>query len=316
KEYTDPRTSSIGFGLIYAIMNLGIVAENFISPYVRTDEVFFSIGSHSVQGLGWGISGVYGICVAVNLIVLLGVLLFFTKKVDERDRYVGEPAPQEANKEEKEEEPVEKTFWQNVVEKLGPLHNYRFLFFIFCLLPVRTLFAHQFLTIPDYIFRCYPPEISAKFEWFAGLNPLIISIFVPLIAALTRKVKIIDMMLIGTTVSALTTFLLVPGPDATRLILYVIIFSLGEAMWASRFMEYVATLAPVGQVGAYMGLAGLPWFLAKFTTGLYSGYVLNHFVPEGGVEHSGQMWLIYACVALISPIALLLARRWLEREDN
>ena len=63
---------------------------------------------------------------------------------------------------------------------------------------MRTLFAHQWLTLPDYVMRCFPEEIGARYEWFQGLNPVIIVIFVPLMAALTRNVKIVNMMIIGT----------------------------------------------------------------------------------------------------------------------
>ena len=62
-----------------------------------------------------------------------------------------------------------------------------------------------------------------------------------------------------------------------------------------------------------MGLAGIPWFLAKFTTGLYSGSMIAHFIPENGPHNSGTMWLIYACIACISPVCLLLFRNWLTK---
>ena len=163
--------------------------------------------------------------------------------------------------------------------------------------------------------RCYPPEVGAKYEWISGLNPFIIVIFVPLIAAMTRKAKVVDMMLVGTSISALTTFILVPGPDINALIIYVILFSLGEAVWSSRFLEYVADLAPAGKVGAYMGLAGIPWFLAKFTTGLYSGRMLEHFIPKGGPHDSSTLWLIYAIIVCVSPLGLLLVRRWISKKD-
>jgi dipeptide/tripeptide permease len=194
-----------------------------------------------------------------------------------------------------------------------PFLDARFLFFIFVLLPVRTLFAHQFLTLPDYVMRCFPENVGARYEWFQGLNPLIIVIFVPLIAAFTRKANIVNMMIIGTSISAVTTFILVPGPNLTTLILYVVLFSFGEAVWSSRFLEYVANLAPAGQVGAYMGLAGIPWFLAKATTGLYSGSMIQKFMPEGGPTDSGTMWLIYGFIALISPIGLILGKKWVEK---
>ncbi len=300
KEYTDPRTATIGYSLLYAIMNLGIVAEHFISPFIRTDEMFLDLGFTEIIGLGWGIDGVYWMCVSITALVLLVHMTLFTKRVEDRCRTA--PA--------RESLPTqERSLSERLLEL--PFLDRRFMFFIFILLPVRTLFAHQFLTMPDYVFRAYPEAVSAKFEWINGLNPIIIVVFVPLIATFTQRVKVIDMMIIGTVVSALTTFVLVPGPAFHALLLYVVVFSLGEAVWSSRFLEFVAELAPAGKVGAYMGLAGIPWFLAKFTTGLYSGTLLERFIPESGPQDSGTLWLIYGVIACVSPLGLVLSRRWL-----
>lgn len=287
KEFTDPRTTTIGYSLLYAIMNLGIVAETFVSPFVR--------GRWQISGVFWGMIGVTALMLAANL-------LFFTRRIERRDRVVEVAAPAHEDR-------------RTLAEKIRalPFLDARFIFFIFILLPVRTLFAHQFLTLPDYVMRCFPKEIGARYEWFQGLNPLIIVIFVPLIAAFTRRANIITMMILGTSISAASTFLLVPGPRLETLIAYVVLFSLGEAVWASRFLEYVADLAPAGQVGAYMGLAGIPWFLAKMTTGFYSGAMIARFIPEGGSQDSGTLWLVYAVVALISPIGLVIGRKWVQK---
>jgi len=120
-------------------------------------------------------------------------------------------------------------------------------------------------------------------------------------------------MIIGSTLSAAVTFILVPGPHLGTLITYVVLFSLGEAVWSSRFLEYVADVAPPGKVGAYMGIAGVPWFLAKFTTGFYSGFMLERFCPDGGPFDTGTLWLIYGIIACISPIGLVAARRWIGK---
>lgn len=297
KEYTNPKVSAIAFSFIYAFMNLGIVFGNFVSPFIRTDEPFIG----SLHGLGWGIMGVFLTCTAITGVVLLLHITLFSKKVEKECRVAVV----------NEEENQNKTWKQRLAEM--PFRDVRFMWFIFILLPVQTLFAHQFLTMPDYIFRVFSPEVAAKFEWINGINPFIIVIFVPLIAMLTRNVSVFKMLMIGTSVSAATTFLLIgQETSVTTLILYVIIFSLGEAAWSSRFYEYVGDLAPVGQVGAYMGLAGLPWFLAKFTTGLYSGSMLAHFIPKEGAQAPGTMWLIYAFIACITPIGLLLTRKWIE----
>jgi len=288
KEFTDPRTATIGYGLLYAIMNLGGVADAGISPLIRQR---------------YEISGVYWFLIGITAILLISNLTLFSRKVEARDRVL------DYVKKDAEEENL--PFLEKV--KALPFFDLRFIFFIFVLLPVRTLFAHQFLTIPHYIIRCFPAAVGARLEWFQGLNPLIIVIFVPLIAALTRKVSVITMMIIGTTVSALTTFILVPGPHLSTLILYVILFSFGEAIWSSRFLEWVADLAPTGKVGAYMGLAGIPWFLAKATTGFYAGTMLSIFIPENGPHNSGTLWLFYAIIACISPIGLLIGKKWMEK---
>lgn len=316
KEYTDERTATMSYSLLYAIMNFGIMSESFLSPFIRTDNEFIKIGSKSIMGLGWDFEGVYWVCIAATAIMLLINLCFFTKKVEEKDRQVINVEAKNLEIRDAEAQP------KNLGEKLKSLLIFdgRFFFFIFALLPVRTLFAHQWLTIPDYIMRCFPAEVGAKYEWFSALNPFIIVIFVPLIAALTRRVSVMTMMIIGTTISALTTFILVPGPHLSTLILYIVLFSLGEAVWSSRFLEYVASIAPAGRVGAYMGLANLPWFLAKFTTGLYSGSMLAHFIPKEAdisVKASGssELWLIYAIIACITPVLLIVFKNKLALKN-
>ena len=46
--------------------------------------------------------------------------------------------------------------------------NTRFIFFIFMLLPVRTLFAHQWLTMPQYIMRAYNKDVADHMEWLVN----------------------------------------------------------------------------------------------------------------------------------------------------
>ncbi|MBK6764794.1 MAG: MFS transporter [bacterium] len=285
KEFSDPRTSALSYSLIYAVMNFGIVIESWMSPFIRE------------RG---GIEAVFWTMAAVNCTVLIAILLLFTKKVEDRDRVV----EIEKNHHSKQ------SFGERL--KTLPILDARFMTFIFVLLPVRTMFAHQWLTMPHYIMRCFPESVGSRYEWFQGLNPLIITFAVPLAAAMTRKVNVISMMIVGTIVSAASTFILSPSPTVTLLILYILVFSLGEAIWSSRFYEYIADLAPAGQVGAYMGLAGIPWFLAKFTTGFYSGFMLEKFIPESGSQDSGTLWTIYGIIALLSPLGLLLTKKWME----
>jgi hypothetical protein len=71
-------------------------------------------------------------------------------------------------------------------------------------------------------------------------------------------------------------------------------------------------LAPPGKTGAYVGIGQFPWFLTKVVTGFYAGWFLKHYCPASGPQHTSGMWLIYACIAMVTPVALLLSRRWLR----
>jgi len=109
------------------------------------------------------------------------------------------------------------------------------------------------------------------------------------------------------------TFLLCYGPSLSMLITYFVLFSIGEALWSARFLEYASELATPGRIAQYMGLANIPWLLAKGTTGLYSGFMLAKFCPDNtphAALHTGTLWFVYGCIAMMSPIGLWLARKW------
>ncbi len=120
-----------------------------------------------------------------------------------------------------------------------PFRDGRFVFFIFILIPVQTLFAHNWLTIPYYLDRAFAGTgVSRYFEVFSNLNPILIFVLSPLIAALTVRSNVYKMMIFGTFVMALPTFLLAIGPNVYLFLLYILLMSVGEAMWQPRFLQW------------------------------------------------------------------------------
>jgi hypothetical protein len=322
KQFTDEKTNSLGYAMIYALMNLGIVVIGALSAWVRPGVQAILDHSDSAAGdkspLAWlaswsgsGVQAVNWVCCGITGLTLVGFLILMTRRVESaRLRPDAAPAAPVGAK-----PALGARFWSYLSE--GPFGNARFLFFIFMLLPVRTLFAHQWLTMPEYILRSYPQEVGDKMEWLVNwINPLIIFVGVPLATVLTRRFHVYTMMVVGSLVSATPTFLLCFGPDLTLLITYFVLFSIGEALWSARFLEYASELAPAGRVSQYMGLAQVPWLLAKGTTGLYSGYLLATLCPANTPAndmHTGTLWLIYGLIAMTSPIGLWLARDWVQR---
>ncbi|MBU1221121.1 MFS transporter [Myxococcota bacterium] len=193
-----------------------------------------------------------------------------------------------------------------------PFHNSKFVFFIFILIPVQTLFAHNWLTLPYYIDRAFAgTAISKKFELFSNINPLLIFLLTPFVGALTQRIHVYKMMLAGTLVMAIPTLLLVFPPSPVLLLTYILLMSIGEAMWQPRFLQWVAQIAPEGKTGIYMGIAQFPWFLTKVLTGLYSGYLLSKYCPLIGPQNTEMMWLIHTVIALVTPVGLILAASWM-----
>ena len=121
-------------------------------------------------------------------------------------------------------------------------------------------------------------------------------------------------MILGTTVMAIPTFLLSVGPNLYLFLLYVLISTIGEAMWQPRFLQWIAEVAPKGMTGLYMGVGQFPWFLTKVITGFYSGWFLMQYCPINTLPSqmsTGFMWFIYGLIAIVSPIGLVLARKWM-----
>jgi len=198
-----------------------------------------------------------------------------------------------------------------------PFRDKRFTFFIFILIPVQTLFAHNWLTLPYYLDRAFAGSVvSEYFEVFSNINPILIFILAPIVAGLTARADIYKMMIYGTFVMAVPTFLLTLGPNLYLFLIYILIMTIGEAMWQPRFLQWIAEVAPKGMVGLYMGVGQFPWFLTKVITGFYSGWFLMQYVPRDVTPadmNTGTMWFIYGLIAMTTTLGLVLAKKWMMK---
>jgi len=314
RKFSDKKTATMGYGLLYAGMNLGIVFIGFASSRIRSG---LDLGEN-FRFEGFGIEGVMWFCVLVNVIMLLGLVFFFTPGVEREAEQAG-AAGKGQDKEPGQPDSAEdaaRSPLQGALDwfRTSPLSNARFMFFIFALMPVQTLFAYQFLVMPQYVTRAFSDVVANNMEMIVNVsNPLIIVLGVPVITAMTRHVPVYRMMIIGSLVSALPTFFFLLGPNFWVLMAYLVLFSIGEALWQPRFLQYAAELAPEGKTGAYIAFANMPWFMIKFIAGWYTGSMMDIYCPAEGPQDTETMWLIYGLVAMISPIVLVLAGKWVRK---
>ncbi len=217
-------------------------------------------------------------------------------------------------------------------------------------IPVRTIFYHFHYTFPAYGIRVLGE--GAKIGNIYGvLNPVLIIFLVPLVASFTKKISSYKMMVIGSIVSSLSCFIVLipteafsswtnsvlgelvflrwlgmaetmtelaanpPVPEYWPLIVFITIFTVGEAIWSPRLMQFTAEVAPKGKEGSYIALSVLPYFAAKMIVGPMSGFLQKIYTPKdaaGNVlpapEHY-MVWFWIGAVAVLTPIGLLLFKR-------
>ncbi|HKB87289.1 MAG TPA: MFS transporter [Ignavibacteriaceae bacterium] len=296
KRFTTKKNAAMGYAMLYALMNLGGFMPGLISPPVRK---------------AFGITGVFWVYDGLTLAGIIVVAIVLSKKTIRR-------ATEQLSDEQKQEvaEETEKPFKEKVKYYIQnfPLKDLRFMYFIFILIPVQTLFAHNWLTLPQYTSRAFTGFVQDNFEFFVNFNPILIFILTPMIAALTAKKDAYKMTILGTLVMASPTFILALGPNIFTLFAFIIIMTIGEAMWQPRFLQWVAEIAPKGMTGIYMGIGQFPWFLTKVVTAMYAGWFLMKYCPEGvppAQMDTETMWFIYGLIAMISPIGLWLSRKWM-----
>lgn len=298
KRFTNENSSALGYAMLYALMNAGAFLPGLISPPMRK---------------AYGISGVFWLYAALTVVGIALVYILLTKKaIRDAELESGNMEDQDFDTEDKL--PLKEQLKHYI--RHFPITDSRFMFFIFILIPVQTLFAHNWLTLPQYCARAFTGVVQDNFELFVNFNPLLIFVLTPIVAAYTAKKDTYKMMIYGTLIMGISPFLLVPGPHITTLFAFLVVMTIGEAMWQPRFLQWVAEIAPKGMTGIYMGLGQFPWFLTKVVTSIYAGWFLMNYCPEDVPQadmHTGEMWLIYGIIAMISPIALILAKKWMVK---
>jgi len=325
KQFTNPKTAGMAFAMLYALMNLGGWLPSF--AFLLRDDDY----------LGFGIGGVFWVYAAMTVVALFITITFLSKttvanaiatanaetaaiKAAEKGEdasSASDAVPAETGSEdiaESKKGPV--GFRANFKDWLvnHPFTDPKFTFFIFALIPVQTLFAYNWLVLPVYINRSYSGWIGEYFEIAANFNPILIFIFAPIVAALTQKRKVYNMMIAGTFIMAAPAFFLAFGTNGYLLFAYLLIMTIGEAMWQPRFLQYAAEIAPEGRTGVYMGVAQFPWFLTKLIVPLYSGTLIAKYVPAEGFKNPEKLWLISACIAMASTVLLVLAKGWIGKD--
>jgi len=191
---------------------------------------------------------------------------------------------------------------------------WRFLVVCIITLNIRMIFRHLDATLPKYMIREFGENVPKGTIY--SINPALIMILVPIITAATTRVNPLTMIHHGCYVSAISVFFLVISTSITSCVLFVVVLSIGEAIWSPRLYDYTMQIAKEGREGTYMALSSAPLFLAKLPVGMMSGYLLQKYCPEDGPRNSKLMWLIIGLTTAVSPILMTVCWGYISKQSN
>lgn len=349
RRYSTTAQRSVSYSIFYAMMNVGFLIGAYIFDYVR--KGLGEYGHFTVPVLGVQLS-TYRTLFFVSFLATIPnfIIMYFSlrdgveatdhgvKITVEKPKYSGEHLFKALRL-------MIRDALRDTVRIFTGLWKqpafYRFLAFLSLVVAVRLVLLHMYYTYPKFGIRELGAGAPIGRLW--SLNSIVVIILVPIVGALTQKISAYRMVLFGTTLAAGSVFLmamptawwqpLADGPFGhliaqtwlgvegrvnpyyVMIFVYVVIYSVGEVFWTPRLYEYTAAIAPKGQEGSYMSLSYLPFFVAKLFAGGLSGLLLTKYCPATGPRNSGTMWLIIALMATITPIGLVVLRRFVQVKE-
>ncbi len=227
----------------------------------------------------------------------------------------------------------------------------RYLIFLLLMSFFWTSFNQIFMTLPEYIrdyadttdlIRSFTPLAGwltglaqslgmdtsqwaravlehgqVKPEHLINLNAFGIIIGQVAIAYMVRRLAPLTCIIMGSFITVISFLLYLIGQGGWVIVLAILVFSVGEMLASPRSKEYAGRIAPADKVGMYMGYFYWCVALGNLFGGLLSGSLYQHFGPveRGGIDQPGQMWLIFAGLALASVVLLSVYDRALKKSS-
>jgi len=302
RRYTDERTQKFAFSLFYVVMNVSAAAAAFLINGVRnlTEEGMDIVGTHVSMYRAVLFMGV------VCTIAACGLIVFIREIRTARDgsHSIQASTPQTGSAVTIMQETLQTgSFW-------------RFLAITVIFIGVRSNFTHMDATLPKYATR----EFSADFpyELLMSINPVAIIFLVPLFTYLADKWKMnfAQVLIIGSIISGISPMFLVLSNSVWATVAWLLLLSVGEAIWSPKLIEFSVSIAPEGREGTYLSLSQAPLFLAKLPIGGFSGWLLETYLPENGERSPQMMWFIITLTTLMPSIILVICRPFLIKDED
>jgi len=338
RRYTHEQNRGFAFGIFYVVMN---VAALLSGPVVDILTIWYK-GSDdedddAVQVEGakpWSLSSYRAIILSGIVANALACMISFTVREIKVDTPASKTTTNHNDPQEDEPnghptgdsespngvtvfKPKTGTPWEILSEIWKSPSFRRYLLVVLIMLNVRQIFRHLDATWPKYMVREFGPDVPKGTLY--SINPILIIILVPIVSAVTAHIDPLVMIHVGSYISAASVFFLAVSTTIWSSCIFMVLLSIGEAIWSPRLNDYTVSVSEEGREGTYMALSSAPLFLAKLPVGILSGVLLQKYCPEtleeGEERHSRIMWLIIGMLTATSPILLTCCWGYVSKKD-
>lgn len=294
KRYTTTASRNFAYAVLSSILNLGGATAGFVIDYLT--------------GTSWnlGVLGVSTPLSGMRFTLLMGfvsnavcLLLAFTLrpiKVEDQSPFLSsdpdvpvEPArPQTQSEVQNLRKSSEgKPAALNTGNPLAVLRQVlsapnfgRFFWMMMLLCAIKTEWHHNAATLPKYLIRTNGDRVP--YGSIASINWMIAGVLPPFVQSLLSSLGHYDIIMLGCWIMGVAPLIMVLGTNhsVVAACLWNVAYTLGEVLWTPRTDTLAAQIAPEGMEATFFSLAAAPTFLAKWPTGVFSGWLLTTFVPE------------------------------------
>lgn len=280
---TDTKSSSLGFGIYYLVVNIGGLCGPLIANYVRT---------HTSFNLVFVVS-------AVACVLMLIPVLFIYKEV-----------AGEANQESR------RTIGKVLADSVLVFKDIKFIVFLVIFSGFWAMYIQLYVSVPLFIehFVNTTVIIGRKIEpeLFISVDAAMIIIFQIVVSMLIRKVKAITAMITGVFITSISMLIPAISSSAWIVLTAIIVFSVGEMTASPRFFEYVGRIAPRDKVALFLGYAFLPISIGYLVGGTLGGKLFGYFARD--LNHPEYMWYVFAALGLTTAIGLAIYNRFVTTQ--
>ena len=184
------------------------------------------------------------------------------------------------------------------------LRNIRFASFLVVFAGFYFMAEQFYFTFPQYVTRHI--DAKAPLEIITLINPALIAIFQGVVTRTVKRLGPITAMTTGVVIGSVSMLVMGSFQSLAGACLSGAIFAFAEMTFSHRFYAHIASFAPKGKAGMYMGLAFVPFAIGAWIGGQASGFLVAKYLPKVGPRDPFAIWSIYAGLGLVCAVAMFI----------